>query len=464
MRSGDFRALDPLAAFLELDKDALRKSFEHFRPSNKDAAMEMPPESLRAIRALEERRAPGWFPARFPEQQLQLGSCRRAPSSSRPMEAASRGSAIAAPQEEEEEEDEVLFNQKLVLLVSSMNEEQLSAWDNVQQSACSINPTDQFNAQQKLYDVLTDDQKFLLERAQLNEQLVEVYSNTELDPSRYVCLHFHLGTCGFGSEVNNLLSAAVYCEQNNLACVIEDDQWNAGRLHDYFACKPVVHRRCPRGGACRMLEVKRSMRVATPGWFAVCKHAMSVSVTTKAELSQRFWRYTAETERYIADLNRELSLPSKYVAVQIRRGDKVYSPQGNRGFEALPIETSAYIEAALACLDEASCNTLVVCSDDLLGVEDFSTAIRKARRGIAVRWRECGGAPPALRCGHWQKSWNALPLEERHVLTCEFLADVEVMRNAHSLVCTLSSNVGRLVTLLRGNERVLSLDEEWTNS
>ena len=69
---------------------------------------------------------------------------------------------------------------------------------------------------------------------------------------------------GFGSEVNNLVSAAICCEDYGLDCVVEDRLWNSGRLHTYLEAEPLIQRRCRRS-PCRPCEVRRDRRVATPG-------------------------------------------------------------------------------------------------------------------------------------------------------------------------------------------------------
>lgn len=73
-RQGELSALDPVADFLGLERLALKRSFEHFRPSTKDAAKEMPPHLLEEVRSVEARRAADWFPARFPGQELRVAT------------------------------------------------------------------------------------------------------------------------------------------------------------------------------------------------------------------------------------------------------------------------------------------------------------------------------------------------------------------------------------------------------
>jgi len=311
---------------------------------------------------------------------------------------------------------------------------------------------------EKLQKVLSEDQWFLLRKALIHDGSSQTARSADVDFSAYTCVHFWLGGCGFGSEVNNLISAAVLCEEYGIHCVVEDETWNSGRLHRYLQAEPLILQTCPRAGRCRALEVKRDRRVATTGWFAVCKHAKGVPFETKAERTRRLWEYTPETRRRIESLNRELALPSSFIAVQIRRGDKV----AGRRRESLKVTMPDYVRVALQHC-RPPCATIAVCTDDVSAAEEFAAGVRKQRAGIQVRWRVRKATPEHLRQGHKQEDWNALDMAEREALTREFLADVEVMRKAHVLVCTYSSNVGRLAAMLRDGETV-SLDDKWTNT
>merc|ERR1711865_1048438 len=150
------------------------------------------------------------------------------------------------------------------------------------------------------------------------------------------------------------------------------------------------------------------------------------------------------------------------MAVQIRRGDKIFQPTGQRGGETLPIALSEYARVTLSHF-QWPCTAIAVSSDDASAAAEFAEEVEKLRPDIKVRFRSRQDTPEELRKGHWQKKWNALPLEARTDLTYEFLADVEVMRSSHTFICTHSSNVARLVSLLRDGLTV-SLDEAWTNS
>jgi len=442
---GDLAAIAPIADFLGIPRAALERSFKHFRPSRKDAAAEMPPASLQAIRRIDSEHCKDWFPALFPSQQL--------------LAEVALAKPVAAPAPSGNANDLAEDTKKaMVRFLETLDDQQRRAWVALTEVKSQAEKAVKFKS---FNDTLTEDQRLLFHKVGLREQETKTQRSAEVDPSVYTCLHMWLGSCGFGSEVNNLISAAIYCEENGLHCVVEDENWNSGRLHGYLQCDPFIRQRCPCEGSCRMLEVKRDKRVATTGWFVICKHGkQKVPFERKSAFTQQLWQLTPETDRRLTELNRELSLPPKYVAVQIRRGDKV---AGKRR-ETLRVQTPDYARAALEHLRPSGpCSAVVVCTDDITAAEELADELRKARPKVDVRYRRRRETPDELRAGHWQPKWNAMPLERRMDHTHEFLADVEVMRNAHTLVCTFSSNVGRLVALLRDG-RTISLDDDWSNT
>ena len=43
------------------------------------------------------------------------------------------------------------------------------------------------------------------------------------------------------------------------------------------------------------VQVKRDKRMATKGWFVICKHARQVSREQKSKYAAKLWRYTSAT-------------------------------------------------------------------------------------------------------------------------------------------------------------------------
>jgi len=442
--NNDFDAIFPLADFLRLPRDMLRRSFQHFSPSRKDAAAEMPRASLKVIRALERQKSSEWFPERCPEQQILAKRSSTHIQQQAPVASTSRREEVCL-----QSPTDITFER----WAKSLSNAQTDLFNQMMQSQESLDSEAQRRAMDKLEAALSDDQAFEWRRILTRQEVDRILDETDVDPTAFIALRMVLEGRGFGSEVNNLISAAIYCDEHGIDCIVEDKPWNAGRLHDYFQAEPLIKPSAHLSGRChRVMEVKREKGVATQGWFAVQKHARAVGFEEKSRYAQRICRLTPAAEEAVEELNQELALPLFYVCVHIRRGDKV---KGERR-EAVGIATSAYVRAVLGVFGAPS-EAVVVCTDDLAAAEDFAAELARRKPGTDVRWRR------RQRQGHWQAEWNAQPLRERVRLTHEFLADVDVMRGAHFCICSHSSNVGRLVALLR-EERTISLDEDWTNT
>ncbi|CAJ1388462.1 unnamed protein product [Effrenium voratum] len=350
-----------LGSFLGLPSSALSRAFRHFKPSQKDAAKEMSGANLRTLRELERCKGGSWFPELFGQQQLLKGLANGVPK------------AIPAVRDEEPEEEEAFpeiskENPSFVQLWDTLSLTQRQAWREVDAAMRSQDSTRLSVGLDRFNRMISEDQRFILQKAMLREKVGKRVDSADVDFQAFGCLHFWIEDRGFGSELNNLVSAAIACEENGLACVVEDEVWNSGRLHTYLQAEPLILRRCSQG--CRPLEVRRNRRVATPGWFAVCKHAKGVSFKRKSEFLRRIWRYTGETAKRIERLNSELRLPEKYIAVQIRRGDKV---AGNRK-ESLQVTGMDFASAALKHVT-AECNVIAVCTDDLSAAEELGEVI-----------------------------------------------------------------------------------------
>jgi len=451
----DFSAIKAIADFLGLQRGAdLERVFRHFRPSRKDASSEMSPENLRAIRRVEEEKCQTWFPSAFPAQRL---LAQFSPSSGKV-----RKLLQPAQEQDQSTKDSQMgldpTNPAFIQFLASMTEVQKQAWLAVCQS--QADPQESAVLIQRLQQSLSEDQVFLFRKALLREEVSQRVDQADVDPGAYTCLHMWIEDRGFGSEINNLISASIFCKEHELSCVVEDEAWNSGQLHSYLQAEPLMLRRCPHSthGRCRQLDVRRNKRVATPGWFAVCKHAKKVSFAEKAKVTRQVWRYTSDTANRIDLLNEEFDLPTSYVAVHVRCGDKV---AGKRK-ESVSVTTADYAKEALSHLGR-NCSVIAVCTDDLSAAEEFGEAVRKLRPMADVRWRSRKDIPEELRHGHWQADYNALRVEDRVGMTQEFLADVEVLRGASVTICTYSSNVGRLVALLRDGPTVSMDQAEWTN-
>jgi hypothetical protein len=67
--------------------------------------------------------------------------------------------------------------------------------------------------------------------------------------------------------------------------------------------------------------------------------------------------------------------------------------------------------------------------------------------------------------GHLQTHFNELSLQFKRLATYKLMAELQVLIQAKYVVCTFSSNVCRLVQILRNAhiDTVLSLDKKWVH-
>ncbi|OLP92336.1 hypothetical protein AK812_SmicGene25868 [Symbiodinium microadriaticum] len=244
----------------------------------------------------------------------------------------------------------------------------------------------------------------LLSEAMLREKVGKRVDAADVDFSAFGSLHF-------------------WIEEFGLHCVVEDEVWNSGRLHTYLQAEPLILRRCPDEGTSRHRPLEDANLISTypeVPCFGRLGSKVGTVLNLRSKFMRRVWRYTTETRKRIDRLNEELRLPPKYIAMQVRRGDKV---AGNRK-ESVQI-----------------------------------TGMDFAREAPTTSLPPRKWAVPCVRSDLPQRPSETAKQQENGW----FLADVEVLRCAEVCLCTFSSNVGRLVALLR-DQRTVSLDiTEWTN-
>lgn len=486
--SNDPHALNAMAMFLGLPEALLRRAFAEFTPSKKDASAEMPRCMLRAIQALELRHGPSWFTSKFPNSRLLVGPVKwSVPKGCMPVPGRGNEVIRSTGSQCAKESGPDRRVREAPIASGGYAGNGLSSKADTCEPGCANSTDDPPSSQENdeamrilreaILQAKTDVDPSVagdpeLEKATKVNQLLKglMLDRDTIDPKNYSCVHFWLEGRGFGSEINNLISAAVYCREFGIDLIVEDEKWNSGRVHDYFEAYPFIQQTC-RNNPCREMKIHRDKGVATSGWFAVQRHAKNVSLEQKSELARRIMRFTPETAAEVHAMNFELGLrEGEYVAVQIRRGDKTTGARR----ESVPVPMASYVTAAIDALQSRGLLStsgrsngrpvVAVCSDDLSAAEEFNEELDS--RGdihsrIQVVYRRRAKRPWG-REGHWQADFNSQPLETRKFLTLEFLADVEVLRQAAVCVVTFSSNVGRLVALLRDGP-IVSLDGQWKN-
>lgn len=157
------------------------------------------------------------------------------------------------------------------------------------------------------------------------------------------------------------------------------------------------------------------------------------------------WRFNDDTRAAVRRAVRRVQLSEPYVALHVRRGDK------NKERPLVPLEQ--YARAVKLLANETT--AVFVATDD----GSVLTELRYYLRGRTVVSVE----EAKNRKGHVQAAMNRVYLKNNVARVVTLLAEIEIMRGASLFICTFSSNLGRLVHLLRWQraDSSVSLDDRW---
>jgi hypothetical protein len=198
-------------------------------------------------------------------------------------------------------------------------------------------------------------------------------------------------------------------------------------------------------GACANISSQASELMATALWQRL---DYPDSLQAARAIARRIWPHNSETQIRVDELCEEAGLGphgvTLYVGVHIRRGDKV------KEVPSVPI--ARFIEAIDIIAPPHM--PLFVASDDGATVRALREMTQ--RRVLALPHSE-------KRIGHLQRSVNRIAAKHKPDLVHEILADIQALTRASWFIGTFSSNMGRLVHVLRDQppETSISLDDRW---
>jgi hypothetical protein len=162
-------------------------------------------------------------------------------------------------------------------------------------------------------------------------------------------------------------------------------------------------------------------------------------------LLNRAWKFNGQTTASVRRMQEALGLvEGEYFTLHIRRGDKWH--------EAKPIEIYNYMRKA----DEVNRRQLRKC---FLMTDDYSV-VKELRRGYPKF--EIFSLCDQSEQGHLQNEFNLRPAEARRNSTLRLLAELVIAKGGSFFVGTFSSNVGRLVAMLRGRSSTFGVDIPFT--
>jgi hypothetical protein len=283
-------------------------------------------------------------------------------------------------------------------------------------------------------------------------------------------LIYQLTQRGFTSELNQLLSARLYCLDQRIEFRLSSRYWGATVDQgwcDYFEpfCQE-KNNRLTRIGTITSLPQRiarrqkiykgifRSTLFTHDVWQAMQDSAfiekdfyipqMGIEgdiFHAKQILLQQMYRFNAETTTALKAATAGIQKP--FIGLHIRRGDKLVS-------EAKLVELDQYVAAMQETMPQLT--RVFIATDDYAVVKEFKE--RHPQYEIETLCQQ-------TQKGYQQSSHNQASSAAKRAVIHGILADIECLCRAEHFIGTFSSNIGRLIALRLGLEKCTSLDDEW---
>lgn len=158
------------------------------------------------------------------------------------------------------------------------------------------------------------------------------------------------------------------------------------------------------------------------------------------------YKYNERTASFLRTRKMELKIPSDYVGVHIRRGDKITMHEMEK------IDLKTYIDKILEYKH---------ISDNIYIATDDSSIIPYMRNTLSNLGFHVFFNANYIQKGFKESSFNTKNIKDRYDDMMNTLFDIDVLFNSKLFIGTYSSNMSRIIPLFIGFDRCISLDENW---
>lgn len=280
-----------------------------------------------------------------------------------------------------------------------------------------------------------------------------------------VNLLYRIGSdAGFFSEYNNMILAIVYCKRKKWNFLLSSKGANFAYKkgwEDYFQpfCKewnlPHQHVMNPRYEAPYKTTGKREL--IKRNVFTLCRHLLNIDLLTydifhkmrsqevndillhECRLASfNIYKYNNRTQQAINERISTLPYHDNYVALHVRRGDKIT--------ETTFIDTKEYIKTLQ---QHSNCKRIFVATDDFAIFRELQTTYPDYEFFTLSREE---------RHGYDQRTFETYPPQQKESEMYNLFADIEMLANAEYFVGTLSSNIGMYLYWRMPEGRCIGVD------
>ncbi|MGN0282247.1 MAG: glycosyl transferase [Prevotella sp.] len=161
---------------------------------------------------------------------------------------------------------------------------------------------------------------------------------------------------------------------------------------------------------------------------------------------KRFYVYNDDTMKYIVEKKARLGIPVKYIAIHVRRGDKIRT--GEMDFLDLPI----YMDKLREFLHIS--RNVYIATDDVSIIQYFQKEFKQHDINLYYN-------ADNVQNGFDEKTYNLKSKKTKRDDVLNILFDMDIMIHSSFFIGTFSSNVGKVVPLYLGLDNCCSIDENW---
>jgi hypothetical protein len=299
----------------------------------------------------------------------------------------------------------------------------------------------------------------------------------EINKEKKLKLVFQLTDRGFASEINNMLSAILYCLLHDLEFILYSRSWNAfyeKGWQDYFLpfCKENKSLLFYRSSAFSLegksklmdsfqKKIDKSHLMAHDLWpnfisenflktnFTIPKIDLQGDIfLAKKTILEMIYRYSAEMQDTILSHEPEMNSFKPYISVHVRRGDKVAPNTG----ETNKTELGDYVDRISK--NAPHLKNVFIATDDYSVVDEFN-------RLVTNNWNVLSFCDIDNK-GYDARAFNKIKKNNKKQHIIGLLKDIHYLKEGEYFFGTYSSNIGRLIALFKGRKNCFSLDiPEW---
>ena len=255
----------------------------------------------------------------------------------------------------------------------------------------------------------------------------------------YSKLFCKTSTSGFGSNFFNFFICYLYARSKNEILYLNDMTNNISNSYhlilDTFNESPNIR-----------FTLYNGLTIQQQHPIELNKHYSSLDINFLKSEAKRIFKLKPDINHKITLLIKDL--PQFDLGIHIRTGDKISTG------EMKPINLESYINE-IRYFQKMSNKTKL----NIYLMTDSTNVIKKIKEVADESWSIYSLASPTINPdGHLQKQFNTQAVSVKMEAFIHFLAEIRILQESPSVICTFSSNIGRFINLTGNYLDIKSLD------